>query len=223
MNKQTVFKLVSEIFSIITIAIVVLASFYFYNHFPEKVPTHWNIKGEIDGWSSPAVAAFLIPIVLFFLYIMFLVLPKIDPQKERYIQFNKPYKIFQNVIIIFMAILYFLTGFSGLGYKISIDNIVPIMVGILFMIIGNYMGKIKKNWFVGIKTPWTLSSENIWNKTHRLGGKLFVLGGFLMMLMPFFIVYVKIYLFIFIIIILAVIPAMYSYFEYKKEENNKER
>jgi uncharacterized membrane protein len=81
-----------------------------------------------------------------------------------------------------MSILYLLTSLNGLGYNLPIEKIVPLGVGLLFIILGNYMPKVKKNWFVGIRTPWTLASEEVWNKTHRLGGKIFILAGLLMIL-----------------------------------------
>lgn len=157
-----------------------IASVWFYNNFPETVAIHWDVYGEADNWASRGVAVFLFPAIILAVYIMFLALPKLDPKKERYTQFAKPYLIFKDLIVFFLVFLYFLTGLVNIGYDIALDVWIPISIGIMFIILGNYMAKIKMNWFVGIKTPWTLSSEEVWNKTHRVGGKAFILGGLLL-------------------------------------------
>lgn len=205
-----------EVFSIAIVFLALLFSWYFFNKFPDVVPTHWNITGEVDGWSSRFIGAFIIPLIITICYIVFLLLPKIDPRKERYEQFMRPYKIIQNIILAFLLILYLLTSFSILGWPISIAKVVPLMVGLLFIVLGNYFGKIKRNWFIGVKTPWTLSSEEIWNKTHRLSGKIFILGGFIFVFIPWLPVNLRMFLFIFVIILTTVLPIAYSYFLFRK-------
>jgi uncharacterized membrane protein len=150
---------------------------------------------------------------------MFFLLPLLDPKKERYEQFKKPYHVFKNFLILFMVIIYFITSFAGLGYNLPVGVIIPVMIGILFVVIGNYMAKIKMNWFVGIKTPWTLSSEEVWNKTHRFGGKMFVLGGILIAIEPFLPLSFRLPLFIFTVIMLSFGTMGYSYLIYVKEKN----
>ena len=152
---------------------------------------------------------------------MFLVLPKIDPKKDRYTQFMKPYKILQNLIIAFLVIIYFVTGFYALGYEMNVSILIPVMIGGLFVIIGNYMSKLKSNWFVGIRTPWTLSSENVWNKTHRLGARVFIVGGIILGITAYVPNPVNIYLFVINLIFIVFTPVVYSYLEHKKENNNK--
>ena len=156
------------------------------------------------------------------MYLLFLGLPYFDPRKERYAQFAKPYHIFKNLMITFMTIIYFLVGFAGIGYPIDVSVIVPASVGILFIIIGNYLGKIKSNWFMGIRTPWTLSNEEVWSKTNRLGGKLFIVGGLLLILgliLPKTAFWV---LFIIAMIIITVTPVIYSYLLYRKIEKKNQ-
>lgn len=216
-------KLRYEIFSIFTIIITAISSVYFYFHFPDQVPMHWNFKGEIDSWSSKEFGAFFTPCLLILLYLMFLVLPKIDPKKERYEQFIKPYKILQNLVILFLAIMYYAVALYIFGYEINIGVIVPLFVGLLFVIIGNYMGKLKSNWFVGIRTPWTLSSEEVWNKTHRFGGKIFMLGGLLLGITAYIPAPINFYLFIINLIFIVFTPVVYSYIMLKKEKKNNNR
>lgn len=214
-------KVKYEILPIFIALVTVAASFYFHANFPETVPGHWNFKGEVDRWVSKEFGAFFLPVLLIVMYGMFLFLPKIDPKKEKYVQFLKSYKILQNVFLIFFAGLYFIISLAALGYNIEVGKAIPILIGILFVIIGNYMGKIRSNWFVGIKTPWTLSSENVWNKTNRLGGRLFVIGGIIMAATAFIPKPSIIYVFTLNIIMVVVVPIVYSYFALKNETKSK--
>ncbi|MFA6409981.1 MAG: SdpI family protein [Candidatus Buchananbacteria bacterium] len=211
-------SLKSEAIPAILILLSIAASFYFYANFPQTVATHWNYRGEIDGWSSKAFAAFFFPALSIGIYLLFLALPYFDPKKDRYAEFAKPYHIFKNLFVIFMTAIYFLVGFAGLGYNISIDVVVPASVGALFIIMGNYLGKIKSNWFMGIRTPWTLSNEIVWDKTNRLGGKLFILTGILMLLGVFLPNEIFWLLFIITMVIVVIVPIVYSFLLFKKLE-----
>jgi len=175
----------TEIIPGLIILITIISSFYFYANFPDQIPIHWNFQGEVDNWGSKTFGAFFFPAIIFGMYLLFLVLPYVDPKKLKYDQFRKTYHKFKGLLILFMALIYFLTSFAGLGYNINIGVWIPIIIGFLFMFIGNYLSKIKPNWFLGIRTPWTLSSETVWQKTHQFGGKLFILAGAVMILIPF--------------------------------------
>ena len=218
MSNTIKLNLKTELIPIALILVSLAASFYFYTNFPSTVPTHWNYKGEIDGWSSKAFAAFFFPILNIGLYLLFLVIPYLDPKKDRYQQFAKVYHVFKNLFVIFMTAIYFLVGLAGLGYSVSVGSIVPISVGVLFLILGNYMGKIKSNWFMGIRTPWTLSNETVWNKTNRLGGKIFILVGILLIVGIVLPPAIFWGLFIVGIAITVIVPMVYSFVLYKKIE-----
>jgi len=174
-----------EAIIILLLVISAVASFFFYQRFPDQVATHWNYAGEVDGESPRAFAAFFFPVLAIGIYLLMTFLPIFDPRKERYQDFSKAYNVLRLSITILMLGLYVIISFNGLGYQVPVGLIMPIGIGLLFVIIGNFLPKVKRNWFVGIRTPWTLSNEDVWNKTHRVGGKLFVLGGILMMLMAF--------------------------------------
>jgi uncharacterized membrane protein len=211
------FELKKEIFSILLIFITIVLSFYFYSVFPDQVATHWNFAGEVDNYSSKFSAAFIMPLVLVGMYVLFTVLPKIDPKKERYEEFAKVYAIFKTLIIFFMAALYVLVGLANIGYGIPIGIVVPLGVGLLFVILGNYLSKVKSNWFVGIKTPWTLSNEEVWNKTHRFGGKAFMLAGVLIATEAFMPLAWRLPVFVAAISIIVLGTVVYSYVLFKKE------
>lgn len=207
----------TEIIPILLIIISIVASFYFYSVLPDQVATHWNFEGQVDDYSSKAVGAFLLPGIMILMYLMFLGLPYIDPKRKRYGEFANVYHIFKGILIGFMFIIYLATSFANLGYNIDIGVVIPALVGILFIIMGNYMGKIKHNWFMGIRTPWTLSSENVWNKTHRVGGWLFILLGIIMLLMPIMPKEIIAPIFIAAIVAVTVGTFGYSYFLYRNE------
>jgi uncharacterized membrane protein len=211
----------SEIFSLVLMAISVDASFYFYLHFPARVVTHWNLAGQPNGWSGPVFAAFFLPVLLIGIYLLFLFIPLLDPKKERYAEFSKVYNVFRNLILFFLLAIYFVASFNNIGYNLDVKSLIPAAVGLLFIIMGNYLGKIKPNWFVGIRTPWTLSSETVWNKTHRFGGKVFIFGGLIMIITGLAPLAWRLPLFIADIIILLFGTIIYSYIAYLQEKKNK--
>jgi uncharacterized membrane protein len=206
----------SEALPMLMVLAAIVLSYFFYARFPDQVPTHWNWAGEPDAYSSKEFGAFFFPALVAGIYLLFLALPYLDPKKERYADFRKVYHVFKNVFVAFMLAIYVIAGLSGLGYDVAVGKIIPLMVGGLFILIGNYFGKIRFNWFVGIKTPWTLSSEEVWNKTHRLGGKLFMLAGLMVALTPWLPRAFGLAVFLAAIVIAAPVPMVYSYVLYAK-------
>ena len=200
------------------VAASVVASIFFYQRFPDRVVTHWNFAGQPDGYSSKAFAAFFFPLLNVGMYGLFLLLPHLDPKRDRYQQFAKVYHVFKALIIAVMTLIYGIVGLAGLGYSIAIEKVIPAIIGILFIVMGNYMAKLKPNWFMGIRTPWTLSNEEVWNKTHRLGGKLFILMGVLMLLIGFQKNQAAWYLFTAGVVIVALVPMIYSFILFRKLE-----
>lgn len=207
----------TEIIPVLLIIISAISSFYFYAHFPERVPIHWTFSGEPDNYGSPLFAAFFVPVLLIFLYILFLVIPYIDPRKDRYSEFSGVFHIFKGIIIFVMAAIYFIAGLSGLGYNISISSFVPPLIGVMFIIIGALMPRIKSNWFMGIRTPWTLSNEEVWRRTHIFGGKVFIFGGLMFLIMPFLPDIFQASFLVGLMIIILLGTVGYSYLAYLRE------
>jgi uncharacterized membrane protein len=208
----------TEVLPLAIIIAMAAASWYLYQLFPEQVPMHWNFAGEVDSYGSRAVGAFLMPAMAAVIYLVMLGLPFLDPRKARYAQFARTYHIFKALLVAFFALLYALISASSLGYPVNIGIVMPIAIGLLFIVMGNYMSKIKPNWFMGIRTPWTLSSESVWNKTHRAGGKIFIGGGLLFILEPFLPRTYQAPVFIFVIALLLVGTLGYSYVAYRSEK-----
>jgi len=207
-----------DIVSILIILVVAISAYFFNALLPDQVVTHWNINGTPDGWGDKNVLVVFIPFLIVGLYILFRFLPKMDPKKENYLKFDSAYHAFKLLIVAFMSIIYFISIYSNLGYDLSISDITTWLVGVLFIVIGFLIKDVKQNWFMGIRTPWTLSSEEVWKKTHLLAQKVFVIGGICFIFMPYVSpTYVPI-IFIFVIVMIISLSYGYSYWLYKKLE-----
>lgn len=176
------------IFSGLVLAFMYLVSLWAWVQIPAgtQVPIHWNVQGEVDGYGSKFWGLLLLPLVNTGIVLLFIAIPRLEPRRQNLLRSMKAYTRFWAAFLVFMLVLHLALVAATLGYGARIELIVPIMVGVLFIIIGNYMGKIRSNFLMGIRTPWTLSSELAWNKTHRLGGKMFMLTGALTILAALF-------------------------------------
>ena len=144
---------------------------------PDQIPVHWGMNGEVDRYGGKFEGLLLLPLVAIGIYLLFLVLPKLDPGRANYAQFAGAYTMLRFSIIVFLALVDAVILLWIRGLTVSMNNLIPISLGGLFVVIGSVLGKIRPNWFVGIRTPWTLSSKLAWTKTHRLGGWVFMLAG----------------------------------------------
>ncbi len=207
----------TTLISLIIASLAPIAYAIFYNILPEQVPMHYNFQGDIDGYGSKLelLIMALIPIVSIPL---FSIIPKIDPKGKNYEKFKGFYRAFILVFIIFISLMFgvILTN-SLIPNTIDVTLFVCITIGILFMFIGNYMPRAKQNYSFGIKTPWTLSSEKVWNKTHRIAGFCFFFSGLIFIIIPFTSSWVTIVLFVKAIAIVAIIPTLMSYVFYKQD------
>jgi uncharacterized membrane protein len=198
------------------IIISVGISLWAYPRLPEEVPIHWNFSGEVDGYASKLFAVLFGPIFLTWIYGILFGVSKIDPRKENYEKFAGAYRVFMNALLTFFVVIHIAVIFSGLGYDVNMDWIANIGLGLLFIILGNYMPKVKANYFIGIRTPWTLANETVWARTHRFGGKVFFIGGGMLIVSVFMPSSIRGFLLISSIAFIAVVPIVYSYFAYKK-------
>jgi uncharacterized membrane protein len=205
--------------SIIITSSIILLSFiigiYFYPQMPDMVASHWNAQGEVDGYMSKFWGLFLMPLISLGMFFLFLFVPKIDPLKENIEKFRKYFDGFIVVLFVFLFFLYLLTIFWNLGMRFSMIAFLSPAFGVLFFYCGILIENAERNWSIGIKNPWTLSSEDVWRKTHDVGGKLFkiagviALGGIIIPSLAFFLVIFPVLFFTFYV-------TAYSYFQYKK-------
>lgn len=149
-----------------------------YPHLPERIPWHWNVRGEIDGWAERSIPSlFFQPLLVLAMTLLAWGLPRIDPLKRSYQRFQRSYYVIIDVIVAFLALIYGLTLYASFHLTLPVGIIVPAAVGLLLALLGNQLSKVRRNFFVGIRTPWTLASETVWVRTHRIGARLFILGG----------------------------------------------
>lgn len=156
---------------------VFTAGFYAYPLLPDTVVSHWNVSGEPDGVMSRFWGIFLIPMIFIALAVAFAVLPKIDPLKKNIAEFRPSYNLLIMAILVFLGYVYALLLLWNLGQEFDVATFMLPGIGALFLIIGYLLPETKRNWFLGIRTPWTLSSDFVWKETHRVGGRLFMAAG----------------------------------------------
>ena len=190
---------------------------WFYPDLPDPMPSHWNADGEVDDWMPLPWGALIIPLVTAALWLMFAVLPAISPKGFRLDAARRAYDIIWFVLMLFMGAIQLTTYLEAMGRGgPGVEQIVPFMVGGLFILIGNYLNKFPRNFFVGIRTPWTLASDEVWNRTHRLGSWVFIIVGLLIALTAF--LPNAMTLFIPAVIVVALVPVFYSLWLYKRLE-----
>ena len=208
-------KLLSAI--IILLLIGFAMSVAFYNQLPEEIITHWNTQGEPNGYMSKEVGLFLLPVLGLIITAILLVIPMIDPLKKNIHEFIKYYNLFILIILGFFLYIHAITILANLGYDIDIGQLLSPAIGVLFFFVGVLIGHVKKNYTIGIRTPWTLASEKVWDKTHEKGKTLFKASG----VICFFGLIIPEYAFWFIlapILVSVVYLFVYSYIEFRNEE-----
>jgi uncharacterized membrane protein len=169
-----------EIPALMLLALVIIGTIIVYQKLPAELPIHWNIMGQVDHYlAKTPLSAFLLPGIMLIMYGLMIGLPYIDPKKDRYTLFANSYLFIRYLLLGFFVILYTIVTAKSIGVPLPIEKVIPAGVSLLLVGIGNSMGKIRQNWFVGFRFPWTMSDEEVWNKTHRYGGKLFVASGFI--------------------------------------------
>jgi len=201
------------VFAIILISFVI--GFYFYSQMPDKIASHWNAQDQVDGYMPKFWGMFLMPVISIGLLLLFMLIPKIDPLKKNIEKFRKYYNWFVLLIIMFLFYIYLLTVLWNIGFRFAMSQMMLPSLGILFYYIGILLENAKRNWFIGIRTPWTLSSDKVWDKTHKIGSKLFKIIGVIVFLGIFFQKY-SIWFILVPILLVAVYLIVYSYFEYQK-------
>ncbi|CAK8582542.1 SdpI family protein [Priestia megaterium] len=188
-------------------------------HLPATMPIHWGANGEADGFATKINAMILTVGIMVLIYFIIAFVPRIDPRKENYKYFSKTYNIVLNAVLLLFFFVNMSTILQGIGYNVPMSYIAPIMAGLVFIIIGNYLQRVRSNYFMGIRTPWTLSNETVWKKTHRLSGKIFFIGGLLILISAFLPDGYKSVIMWGSIVLCVAIPYLYSYVAYKKEMN----
>lgn len=205
-----------------TLGIALLPILYLgsiWNSLPELVPIHWNLEGEIDNWGSKYTLIGLVFLMPILTYIIMLVVPNIDP-KKRIEAMGGKYDQFKFILVAFMSVLSIFIVYISKNQKLSSPGIIFVLVGILYIFLGNYFKVLKQNYFIGIKTPWTLENEEVWKLTHLLAGKMWVIGGLAVVILSLIVPEdINFYIFLSITAVISIVPIVYSYLIYKKLKN----
>ena len=212
-NNKTTNKIIGGIL-LVSLAVTL----FYYPRVPDIIPTHWGISGRIDA-TGPKYMLFVFWGLALFVNVIMLFAEKIEPKKGSYAKFPKVFNILRVFITALLCGLELLTiAFAFNPDFADMNSIMYITMGFMFVLLGNYMPKVKHNYTFGIKVPWTLASENVWNKTHRMAGPLWIAGGIVMMggvFMPPEAAFVIMFA---VILLLVIAPMVYSYIEFRKEK-----
>ena len=202
----------------IVILIPILIGLLLWNKLPEQIPTHWGIDGEVDGWSSKAFAVFGFPSILLALHWICVFASSADPSSKNY--HPKMLRLVLWICPVIGLVIGSLVYATALGYGLKVEVIMPLLVGLMFIIVGNLLPKCRQSYTMGIKLPWTLNNEENWNKTHRLGGKVWVIGGVITMATAFV---GSFWVLLGVLIMMVALPTVYSLRLHLKQKNEATR
>jgi uncharacterized membrane protein len=187
-----------------------------YKDLPNNLASHFGLQGEANGYMSKPTFFIFMGLLNVIFPIVLKVMPSIDPKKANYEKFLDIYELLRFVLAIFLNIIFIIVLYYNLGYNVSMNLILHLLLGSLWIMVGNYMGRIRPNYIVGVRTPWTLSNDEVWRKTHRFTGPIWVLCGIAMVISGFIGSITVPYVLIASIVISAVLPTVYSYLIFRK-------
>jgi uncharacterized membrane protein len=203
--------------ALLILAVMFIAGLLLYPRLPDLVPAHWNIRGEVDNYFNRFWGAFALPLMTGGIYLLLLFVPYLDPKRENYPRFAKAYQMVRLGMVLFMGIIYASTLVVALGGPADlVARIVPLAVGLLFILIGNYLPQARHNYFFGVRTPWTLANEEVWRRTHRFSGYAFILGGIAFIIAAFLPPPVNFILAMACILIAVSSTIVYSYLAFRR-------
>ena len=208
---------------ILTLLIILLSfviAFWLYPIMPEIMPFHWNASGVVNGHMPKLFALFLMPVIGLFCFILFIKIPDFDPKKKNIESFRKYYDYFILIFTLFLFYLYVLTILFTLNAPFNMTFMLIPAFAVLFFYLGILCKHAKQNWFIGIRTPWTLSSKVVWNKTHKVAARGFKIVAILCLIGMLFIDY-AIWFILLPVILVAIYSFWYSYREYKNQQDPK--
>jgi uncharacterized membrane protein len=210
-------KLYMEIVPLIILIAIISIAFYASSRLPDKVPIHWNAAGEIDNYGPKSIAIWLIPGIFLIFAIFSFILPAMDVFSENIKKFYNYYFAMKVLLGIFFLYIYIATLLPNFGYVFNMSYTILSAVIILFFFLGVITRHVKRNYFIGIRTPWTLASEKVWEKTHDIGGWLFMIMAILLLIGMFVLKPTTVYLIFMIMLVFMILFVMfYSYYLYKR-------
>ncbi|EMT40040.1 putative integral membrane protein [Thermoanaerobacter thermohydrosulfuricus WC1] len=198
------------------IILIWIFTFAIFGRLPAKIPMHWNISGQVDSF-GPKHDIFILPSIITIIYFVMLYVPIIDPKRANYGKFAGAYRMIRAVVVIILSAVYFASAYSVLGYRIDVNRMGNLIIPFMLIGFGSVMGKLRHNYFVGIRTPWTLADEEVWNNTHQLAEKLWLIAGIIGLFASFFGgTWVTVFMFV-LLITAVIVPIVYSYIIFKNK------
>lgn len=195
-----------------------LAGLLLWGQLPDQMASHWNVHDQVDGYMPKIWGVFMLPLITLAMLVLFLVIPAVDPLKANIAKFRESFNLFIVLMVAFMVYIHGLTLAWSLGYtSFKMSGAMLPAIGLLFVFIGFMMRQAKRNFFIGIRTPWTLSSDTVWNETHRVGALLFMISGALAFVGGFFGGTTAFWLMFIPIIASTIFLLIYSYVLYQRE------
>lgn len=196
------------------------ASLAVYNRLPDPITVHWDLAGNPNGWMSRPVGAFITPVMLLIAWAALRGAPLIDPRRQNYEWFGNSYDIVVAALLVPVFLLHFVLLAIGLGYPMPIARLAPALMGAMFVVIGNVMPRARSNFMFGIRTPWTLSNDAVWARTHRLAGYTMTAAGLVMILSAILLAPDVLGAVIVGAVVTALVaPAVYSYLTFRRQVN----
>ena len=186
-----------------------------YTRLPDQIPSHWDMQGNVDDTMPRFPGAFLPSLMGVALWFLLPVLRRIDPRRKGYERFDGTFHLVVNAVALVMAVIQGLTLAVSLGMKVDMVRSLLLAVGVMFMVLGNYMPRMRSNWWMGIRTPWTLENEEVWRRTHRLGGRMFFVAGLVTVAAQLLPVEAASIVATVAMTTAAIVPAGYSYFAWR--------
>lgn len=210
-NKGTI------ILTSVIILIPILLGLILWNQFPDQMPIHWNASGEIDSWGSKLFVVVLLPLFMLAIHWFCIIVTASDPKSKNISGISLQLILW--ICPVFSLLVVGLVLATGIGLDISVEVVMPLVLGAMFLVIGNYLPKCKQNYTIGIKVSWALEDEANWNATHRFAGWVWTIGSIIIMATAFF---GSFWLVITTALIMAVAPLVYSYLYYRKHKKGEE-
>ena len=208
----------SRWFGLVIAALALALSVWAYARLPESIATQWDAQGVPNGYSPRLWVVAMLPLVILVVTGLFNVTPVIDPRRENYPKFWDTYWLIANAILAFVGVAHVLVIAHGMGYTVPVERLLPLGLGLLLAFLGNYLTRVQPNWFVGVRTPWTLSSDTVWRKTHRTAAWLLVVGGLVIAGSAFTPGMAFVPIMVATVVVVTLVPVVQSYVLWKREQ-----
>jgi len=208
----------SRWFGLVIAALALALSVWAYARLPESIATQWDAQGVPNGYSPRLWVVAMLPLVILVVTGLFNVTPVIDPRRENYPKFWDTYWLIANAILAFVGVAHVLVIAHGMGYTVPVERLLPLGLGLLLAFLGNYLTRVQPNWFVGVRTPWTLSSDTVWRKTHRTAAWLLVVGGLVTAAAAFTPGMTFVPIMVATVVVVTLVPVVQSYVLWKREQ-----